>query len=1143
MPTSTGDRQLSINIRAVTSDLTTGLNAAKTGIRGWQTTTQDSIAAVEASTERMSRLWRSAFEAFLGFQAVDMLKKIALGAAEAADQLDVAARVAANFGHALDPAGMEKWLEQFARSAAGGGYAIDDMRKSVQLFASLGEDTAQIQRAIADTAQLAAARNMDWATAAHVVQMALTGHVAMLTRYGVISVEAAKKIKTVEQAMEALEKATKGAAEQRAENLIGSFGRLATAAELLGVSIGTALMPFFQTVTNLLTNLAALLDRIPQPVLNVAGTIIALVTSLAALALVLPAISKGIQIIGEGLRLFSVLVGPAAVLVGRLAATLGLATGGFEAFTAAEIAAAAPIAAIVVAIAGVVVAIAEMVRHMDHVKDAWHDWTQYLSDSFHEFTTNFSRDASVLVRTMNAIATLAMDTATYQVGKWKQDIANIVMTAAPKTAIREGGRLGHDDAAIGKDIVNDWRAAAHQIVGFIEGLFSTTLGKIPPIPREPFGGTTGKTAKDTTGAAAENAFKNFDESVKTWLAEFASRVDDAKAQVDIAGEKLADFDVLHPSNVPMSADDQAKRQALVNAQLATERDLRARLLDQQIAEKQAAGEYLKAAEQISANLKNHDALVRQALNAAREHAKAAQQVYLAYLQAGTALDTLTAKERAAANQRIDDAAQAADDTDAQALAARNLQRDLAGEQAGQALAVDKARGRAGPGVKLEEDRLKVQLDQLAVAAAVDAEAIKQEALARARLAYDQTHSVEDANRLREAQNALTQATLTAIRAEDTRAADEQQFLTDQRARWTNFIDDLVSKANAPGLSANAGAVSFNPLEFFLAVIEKTRSFADVMTTVTQITEVFARMLDALKPIIDALLDVIRAVVNVFIFLYNTVARILDLFGLQIQQLQYLTAAIGGLVPLIEIWHEIPTLNELAAGRLNSPLSTIPQGINSLGQSSGGQNGLMRVVEILTGILAAIIIEKLISGMSLTQAVQSTLHLMGINVGQKVQTTVAQTGNALTIQTNSILATGFTTMEGLLQALITATQSASGGGLFGARLSLGGGAASGGVGFLGAAGIGLGGPLGGLGPALKGAGEALRSHIGAINAATSAFTRLVSVVGALTEATGSATRYLAGMQSPASLAALSSKLSLDTSRRYLTGVYQIDRVPS
>jgi hypothetical protein len=226
---ATDSRTITINIRAITGELTSGMQKARSETKAWAADTQTSIAQVEQVTERISRLWRAFFEAFIGVEAVKGLLRIAEGADAAAAQLDVAARVAKNFEHALDPAGMEKWLEVFSQSAQGGGYAIDQMRQSVQTFASLGLDTAQIQRVIADTANMAAARNIDWATATHVLQMALTGHVEMLTRYGYISREAAKNIHNVEQAVEAVEKATAGAAAERASKLEAALGRLGSA--------------------------------------------------------------------------------------------------------------------------------------------------------------------------------------------------------------------------------------------------------------------------------------------------------------------------------------------------------------------------------------------------------------------------------------------------------------------------------------------------------------------------------------------------------------------------------------------------------------------------------------------------------------------------------------------------------------------------------------------------------------------------------------------------------------------------------------------------------------------------------------------------------------------------------------------------
>lgn len=1115
-------RTITVNVKGVIDGLTGPLNQGKQQLREFGQVSQTTVAQVEESTEKISRLWRAAFEAFIGVEAIKALKDLALGASEASDELDVASRVATNFGHALSASAMEEWLQRFAKSAQGGGYAINQMREAVEQFADVGLTGAEIQRALADTASLAAAHNLDFAQAQTIVRYALTGHVEMLTRYGIISREAAKGIHTVEQAMDALEHATKGASEERANKLLGDFGRLGTAASLLADAIGRGLAPFFSTLTAVITNVADALKSIPAPVMTAIGTFAGLATTLFAVTLILPAIRKGFDIATEGVRLLLVIGNPLITFFGRLIPTIGLATTGMEAFSVAEIEAMGPIAALVIAIIGVALAADELVNHLDHVKKAWHDWTQYLSDSFHEFAENFRRDHATVIELVEDLAAAVADPT--HAGIYLSKLPML----APKSAIKDGPALEKSSGQIGSDIVSDLKHVASDIGNF----FKTSISKIT-IPHDKFPGIIPSHTPDTSAKVAENALKNFDEALKNWLDRFQQKIDRAKSQVDIATEKLADFDVKHPADQAMSAADQATRQGLVNDELKAERALRETNLEKARAESAAAQKWLEYAGSISKALKNHDQLVRQALDGAREHAKAARDLSLAYLQAGTALDSIIAKERQAANERIDRSVEASNAADEAALAGRNLNRDISGEDAGQSLAVDKARGKA---VRPEaEDQLKIALDQLAVAAAIDTESLKQNELARARAAYDQTKSVDDLNRLREAQNALTAATLAVDKAENQRAADEAKLTADQATKWTKLIDDLTQKAGAPGLTSQAGAISFNPWEFLMAAFEQSTAFADVMGTVNQIVQTFAQILSALRPVINALLDVVRTVVNVFIFLYDTIARILNMFGLQLQILNYLNGAYAGMVPLIEMWHEIPTLNELAAGQLNSPLSTIPQQLNALGQQQG--QGTMRIVGILMAIFAAMIVAKVLSGMSLTQAVQQTLHLIGINVGQKFQT-------AQQTITNTQLMSANTTLLLILEALQAQALGSGFGGILGAIFS--GGASVAGMAAAAAAAP----AMGAMATAAQAAGTALQSASRAFNQAADMASRTAVKMQTIVQHIDQSTTLQASVGvngatigSDVDVDNLAARLAQGFLKNVSLGTYGLNRVPN
>jgi hypothetical protein len=589
---------------------------------------------------------------------------------------------------------------------------------------------------------------------------------------------------------------------------------------------------------------------------------------------------------------------------------------------------------------------------------------------------------------------------------------------------------------------------------------------------------------------------------------------------------------------------------------------------------------------------NHDQLVRQALDGAREHAKAARDIYLNYLRAGTELDTMIEKERARKATEVSHEAQTGVDAAEQALAASKTQRAADVEAVNQAIAMAQVGGNAGiswaappqsTSVKnaraavehevhsgggkqtnVNEDRLRIALAQLAVAAANAEAAEKADIVAIRQHAYDTLKSVDNEKLLTEAKNQEAQAALDVTKANNALVVAQQKMTFDIAQQWNTLMNGLIQKVGAPGLGGAGSAtapLTFNPMEMLFAAFEQTRSFADIMTTVTQIMQTFAQAMDALKPMIDALLDVVRAVVNVFIFLYNGVARILDLFGMQIQQLQYLNSAIGALVPLIEIWHEIPTLNELAAGKLNSPLSTTPTGTQNVGGSGQGQNMLMKIVEILTGVLIATIVMKVFEGMSLQSAVQSTLHLIGINLGvnkisptavalsaQEKSTAIGLAGKSdalaniigaktagLTATTNALLLQILSTLQSMLASL----QTQSTGGL-GAIIGL---ATKSGIAGAAVLPGGAGGPLAPVQQAIKAFGDGLRNIAQSIRSTGYAFDDFTARVNRCGNAIDAMAARANAFGGPSHIGSISTALSLDMSRRIAVTGYGIDRVPT
>src|SRR5579884_167947 len=108
------------------------MNRAKTEVKDFGATATAEFEKVEGASENLSHVWKSLFEAFIGVEIINGLKKIADLADDASNRLESAAQSAKNFGKAFNADDMESWLEKFARSAQGGGNAINDMRDAVQ---------------------------------------------------------------------------------------------------------------------------------------------------------------------------------------------------------------------------------------------------------------------------------------------------------------------------------------------------------------------------------------------------------------------------------------------------------------------------------------------------------------------------------------------------------------------------------------------------------------------------------------------------------------------------------------------------------------------------------------------------------------------------------------------------------------------------------------------------------------------------------------------------------------------------------------------------------------------------------------------------------------------------------------------------
>lgn len=995
------NRELAIVIKVVNDQLVAGINQAKSAVTNFAQESSAAIDQVEAKSENLAHVWKGLFEAFIGVEIVDVLKKIADGADDAANRLQIAANTAKNFGHALDPNELEKWLDAFARSPQGGGYALPDMRNAVQTFAASGQDENQQKRALADATNLAATFGLTLPEAVRVTNEALTGHVELLTRYGIISREAAKNIHTVEEAMQALETASAGGAEKRADGLAGAFGRLGTSVNLLGNAFGQYLIPYFEAVANGLAHLAEAVSALPPWLLQAVAGLTFVTLSLTALGLVLPAIKLAIEFLAGG---FGILRVAAGLLVGGLQITTAAAAalpevlaavrGGFisaeegeallsatttrtqgvlgllrtfiggplvavfngfvsilrsvitalavdlvgaDAAAAGSFAAMlAPILAVIAVIAGVIAAAVALSGH-------WNDVMHGLSTAWDEFYNNVLTKASTLQKIIAAVA-MSVNPATMAVGG--QELSAVLHGAMPKTT-------GWIDTGV-KDataaIVGAVKTAWAEIVKFFSG-----GGASVPIPKDKFGNTMPDGGKGTAEKAAENALKNFEESIKNWLQRFADAVDAAKAKSDTATANLDTFRAKYTDSGKPDSSHQAQEIAgLITAQYQAQYALRQRIAEQQRAEIEAEQQFERAAAAVSPHLKNHDQLVRQALDAALQHKKAAEQLGVQYAQMGATLAQIIKSFREDLSQGVEaDVAKQIGAVKARLDAAQSA---IANQQYNLSAGED-LRRESGKERPEEHAAYQVNLDALALASAQAAAAAAADTVALRAHAFAVEHSQAAHDALTTAQHDLTTAT-TGVRSATNKLATDtvtyDKTMADRYMTAGKALDDLVVKLNVPGLQQRqGGGFTFSPWQFLLDALEQTKAFADVMKFVSQIVKVFAQLLDNLRPVLDVVIRIVSDVANVFIFLYNTVARILRLFGIHLQLLDAINSAYSDQIPLIQITHNLPTLNELGAGKLNSPLSPNPVGSADNLASIGNTH-----TSLLESILATLIAIKL-----------------------------------------------------------------------------------------------------------------------------------------------------------------------------------------
>ena len=280
----------------------------------------------------------------------------------------------------------------------------------------------------------------------------------------------------------------------------------------------------------------------------------------------------------------------------------------------------------------------------------------------------------------------------------------------------------------------------------------------------------------------------------------------------------------------------------------------------------------------------------------------------------------------------------------------------------------------------QRDLAAAALD-VTIAEAAHEKTINELTKVNAELKIEQDRSIVNAASVRNAEEALT-----AAKTAETTASTG---LTVAKQNETNLLN-----ATTPAVDAvRSGLLSFatrtipevinaiklmkenvNPLTaIFMSLFEKSSTFALIQKTLADIMSHIAEIFNALRPVIIILLGVLKGVVNVFLTFYNVLATILNLFGLHIQKIKMVNDQLDNLAgvskPLIEIVHDLPTINEFNKGKIGD-LKAAADAQNAQKTddtiNTGFEKNLSKLGQIFGVLLAIKTIVGLLGGHSIAQ---------------------------------------------------------------------------------------------------------------------------------------------------------------------------------
>jgi hypothetical protein len=923
------DTELSIALRVVTDQLSAGLNSSASEIRAWASGVTSTLKDVADKAENLQHLWTSLFEYEAVKHVAEGLLELASAASEAHDSLEAAAQIAENFGRTLNTAELEKFAEQLADST---GEPLQQLRDSFRQLALVTTSQAQLERAAGIAANFARATHRDLGEAIQIVSRVLTGHVALLSRYGIATKDAAGNTLTVNEAMDMLQRAGEKAGEVFGGSLPGHIQVAADHFQLLKEQIGDVLVPAMIKAVDAVT-------RVIDAFRSLSPEAIQLITW-----------------IGAGVTAFTSLI----LVLGIADALIPLVTAGFELLVGAIALFASPTVTVVALTVGLIAAMTALGNNIGTLKQVWSDFTNFASDAWREFVDNVLSSGPKLLEFMRAIVEV-LNPSTLQKGV--DDLAAAMAVSMPKTAKIMTTTLN----AAFVDVRNFAYKTYDEINAYIQRLFTTHAlpGGKPTIPNATFDevGSGNKGAQK----ALNDALTTEREAIQATLDAASQRVERARIELERVVTALDKFKSALPDGKVTTTSQALEEQRLIDAEMAKQRDVAAALLQQKTALEAAAKRELADAAALPAADKERVQHAAELTREAHEHQLAAARVGLEYEKIYAAIAKLVTalrdpmRELAEQAQKLAEAAAQAE-ADVARRGVQGQQEQLRiQEQYERRLHPAQANSPIADARQADaEAQIALQLARIAQALAIQQdEAVRNNPFASAEQVAEADAKVADANAALVA--AVNKVTLAHKDLAD--AMSRSQF------NLTNILDTvaqafakLVPGLNVQEKSGGGLSVAFSWQTLLVDVLQKTKEWKDVQSVINQLLKVFGQILDALAPIIDTMLRAFAFLANIVIEIYNTFAKLLGLLGIHLQLLDKINTDFNGIdsSPLISIIHDLPTLNELATGKI-APLTTGAQNVSSTWASpitNAMQNpslggGLLGVLEDVLGAVLAI----------------------------------------------------------------------------------------------------------------------------------------------------------------------------------------------